>query len=119
MDPLTAEQCAALGRALEALERELVSAYESSRDGAAPVDLEDPIGRVSRMDAIAQQSMRQASRASMSSRLQQVRAALRRFAEDEYGLCVGCGEDVGFRRLQAQPESPFCIACQSGRERRG
>jgi DnaK suppressor protein len=39
--------------------------------------------------------------------------------DDDYGECVTCGEGVGFRRLEAQPEAPFCIACQSQRERRG
>ena len=119
MDVLTDEQRASLRLALVALERELGSMYEVSADGAAPVDLDEPIGRISRVGAIQQQRMVQANRAAMRRRLQQVRAALRRFREDEYGVCVNCGEDVGLRRLEAQPEAPFCIACQSARERRG
>jgi DnaK suppressor protein len=119
VDPLTEAQRASLRRALESLEQELEDGHQSSADGAAPVDLDEPIGRISRMDAIAQQHMAQANRASMQRRHQQVLAALRRFAEGEYGICVACGEDVGFRRLEAQPEAPFCIGCQSERERRG
>jgi DnaK suppressor protein len=118
MDVLTQTQRASLRHALEALERELANAHELSADGAAPVDLDEPIGRVSRIDALAQQRMVEASRSSMQLRLQQVRAALRRFDEDEYGVCTTCGEDVGFPRLEARPEAPFCIACQSARERR-
>lgn len=119
MEALTDSQRGSLRRALEALDRELQTAHESSADGAAPVDLDEPIGRISRIDAIAQQRMVQANRASAQQRQQQVRAALRRFDEDEYGVCVTCGEEVGFRRLEAQPEALFCIACQSERERRG
>lgn len=118
MESLTEDQCASLRRALEALDRELRSVHETSADGAATVDLEQPIGRVSRIDAIQQQRMVQANRASVQLRHQQVRAALRRFDEDEYGVCVTCGEDVGYRRLEAQPEAPFCISCQGQRERR-
>jgi len=119
MDGLSEAERVSLRAALEALEQELGSAHDSSADGAAPVDLDQPIGRISRMDAIQQQSMVQANRASVARRRQQVLAALRRFDEGEYGLCVTCGEDVGVRRLEAQPEAPFCIACQSARERRG
>ena len=118
MDALSEEQRASLRRALEALDLELGNVLDSSADGAAPVDLGEPIGRISRVDAIAQQRMVQANRASMQLRRQQVRAALRRFEEGEYGECALCGEDVGLRRLEAQPEAPLCIACQSERERR-
>jgi DnaK suppressor protein len=118
MDALSEEQRASLRRALEALDRELGSVLDSSADGAAPVDLGEPIGRISRVDAIAQQRMVQANRASMQLRRQQVRAALRRFEEGEYGECALCGEDVGLRRLEAQPEAPLCITCQSEREQR-
>lgn len=117
MDALTGEQRDALHRALVDLERELSSAHASTAEGAAPVDLDEPIGRVSRIDAIAQQRMVQASRATQKRRLQHVRAALRRVDEDDYGVCATCGEEIGFPRLQAQPEAPFCIACQSERER--
>jgi len=118
MEALTETQRASLRHALQTLERELANAHERSADAAAPVDLEEPIGRVSRIDAIAQQRMVEASRASMQLRLQQVRAALRRCDEGEYGACITCGEEVGFPRLHARPEAPCCIACQSERERR-
>ena len=118
MDALTDEQRASLRRALVALERELGDVHRASAEGAAPVELDEPIGRLSRMDAIQQQRMVEANRAAMQRRLQLVRAALRRFEEGEYGVCVGCGEEVGFPRLEAQPEAPLCIGCQGERERR-
>jgi len=118
MDPLTDTEIVSLSGALEDLERELKSLHEGSAEGAAPVDLDEPIGRISRMDAIAQQRMVQANRESMQLRQRQVAAALRRIAQGEYGECVNCGEEVGFRRLEAQPETPLCIGCQSAHERR-
>jgi DnaK suppressor protein len=118
MDALTAEQLVELQLALQVLERELGDVHRASAEGAAPVDLDEPIGRLSRMDAMQQQSMVQANRAAMQRRLQQVRAALRRFDEDEYGVCAACGEEIGYGRLEAQPETPFCIGCQSAREQR-
>jgi DnaK suppressor protein len=118
MDTLSDDECAALRLSLLKLEQELGNAHESSADGARPVDLDEPIGRLSRMDAIQQQRMLQANRGSLAQRLAQVRGALQRLDDAEYGVCVTCGENVGFRRLEAQPEAPFCIACQSRREQR-
>lgn len=118
MSALTAEQLASLRVSLQALEKELGSVHQAAAEGAAPVELEEPIGRISRMDAIQQQRMVQANRAAMKHRLEQVRAALRRLEAGDYGVCVACGESVGFPRLEARPEAPLCITCQSERERR-
>ncbi len=97
---------------------ELGSQLASCEEGARPVDLDVPIGRLSRMDALQQQSMVRANRASAQLRLQQAKAALRRIGQAEYGVCVECGEEVGFARLEVRPETPFCLSCQSLRESR-
>jgi len=114
---LTAVESEELHRELVALGDELERALADSRNGAKPVDLDEPIGRVSRMDAIQQQKMVQASRAGLVLRARQVRAALDRFAEGTYGTCVSCEENVGFARLKALPETPLCMACQTRREK--
>jgi len=99
------------------LQSELRSLIEASAEASQPVDLNEPIGRLSRMDAIQQQNMSQASRRSAERRLQQVASALKRLEADEYGDCLLCGEEIGDARLKARPEAPFCISCQSRRER--
>ena len=119
MNELTEQQQAELHQALLDLRTELQQLLENSSDGAQPVSLDEPIGRLSRMDAMQQQSMVQANRRTTQTRLTRIEAALRRHASDEYGLCVACEEDVGYARLKAQPEAPFCIDCQGDREARG
>lgn len=116
--PLTATESRSLQTALEQLRAELGSAVDASAASAAPVDLDAPIGRVSRIDAIQQQSMVQAARMAAKRRLQQVEAALRRHAEDDYGDCLECGNEVGVERLTARPEAPLCLPCQSKSESR-
>jgi DnaK suppressor protein len=101
---------------LHALVGELRALIESTRDAAKPVDLDEPIGRLSRMDAIQHQSIAQANRRTAQQRLAHAEAALRRFDQEDFGECVSCGEDVGFERLKVRPEAPFCLACQAGRE---
>ena len=104
-------------RAKQTRAGDLERALADSRSAAKPVDLDEPIGRVSRMDAIQQQKMVQASRAGLVLRTRQVRAALERVAEGTYGACVSCEENIGFARLKALPETPLCMACQTRREK--
>lgn len=119
MHELTDKQRKELHRALLELRRELLKQLEDSCDGAKPVSLEQPIGRLSRMDAMQQQSMVQANRRTARNRLNRVDSALRRYDGDGYGLCVACEEEIGYARLKARPETPFCIDCQSKKETRG
>ena len=118
MAELEPEELEQLQGDLRSLEQELRRQLETADAAARPVDLDEPIGRVSRIDAIQQQSMAQANRRGAQLRLQQVRAALERLADDEYGSCAQCGEPVGFARLRVRPETPFCVGCQSQREQR-
>jgi DnaK suppressor protein len=116
--PLTSIELSELGRDLERLVETLQESLAGTAEAARPVELDQPsVGRVSRIDAIQQQKMLEANRQAQLGRLQLARAALRRFEEDEFGDCMGCGEDVGFARLKARPESAFCIQCQTARER--
>ncbi len=42
-----------------------------------------------------------------------IQAALSRMESGTYGLCVHCGEQIGFQRLQAYPSANRCLPCQS------
>jgi DnaK suppressor protein len=119
MSELTDDQMAELERDLRALDGKLREMLELSRDGARPVDLDQPIGRVSRIDAIQQQKMVESNRRASELRLRKVGAALVRLEDGDYGLCAECEEPIAFRRLKARPESRFCVGCQSAREQRG
>lgn len=119
MNELKAQQITELHQKLLNLREELQQLLENSSDGAQPVSLDEPIGRLSRMDAMQQQSMVQANRRTTKTRLTRIESALRRHENDEYGLCVGCEEEIGYARLKAQPEALFCIDCQNNQETRG
>lgn len=51
--------------------------------------------------------------------LRAVTQALARIEEGSYGVCADCGSDIPAARMKAQPAALTCVACQSGRERRG
>lgn len=101
-----------MSRTCQELEALLMSSVESSK----PVDLDEPIGRLSRMDAMQQQQMAIASRTAQEQRLLLLRNALKAMDREEYGYCRRCEEPIGYQRLQVRPESPFCLECQSRAE---
>lgn len=41
----------------------------------------------------------------------QIRAALGRINDGEYGFCVQCGEEISSERLDAIPSAPLCRRC--------
>lgn len=49
--------------------------------------------------------------------LRDIEAALQRIRNGEYGVCIDCGGDVGFDRLQAYPTARRCIVCQAQHEK--
>jgi RNA polymerase-binding protein DksA len=46
-----------------------------------------------------------------------IEAAFLRIKNGEYGVCIDCGDDIGFTRLQAYPTAKRCIICQEKREK--
>ncbi len=49
--------------------------------------------------------------------LRRVEAALKRMAEGHYGECIDCGDDIGYARLEAEPDALRCITCQERYEK--
>ena len=117
MGELTEEQIESFGTLLCDLQEELKSALKPLADASRTVDLDQPIGRLTRVDALQQQSMAKANRQSAQVRLRQVEAALKRAEEGTYGYCLDCDEPIGRARLEVRPEAFLCIGCQEGRER--
>ncbi len=118
MDDLTNEQIEDRRRALEQLEVDLGQMFEATREGTRTVNLDEPIGRLTRMDAIQQQSVSKANRRSVDLRLRQVAQALELIKRGEYGRCRRCDDGIEYRRLEARPESPYCLDCQNEIDRK-
>lgn len=73
------------------------------------------IGDESLADALADFNVARVDR--QVQELRDIEAALRRVKEGTYGVCIDCGDDVGFPRLQVYPTAKRCIVCQEKRER--
>jgi len=118
VNELTGDQIEELRKALQKLRNDLEQLLRSTRESTQPVDLDEPIGRLTRMDAIQQQKVAAANRRTHDIRLQQVKQALAAMGSDRYGLCRRCEDPIGYPRLEARPESPYCLDCQGEIDRK-
>ena len=116
-EELTAEQREELHQSLLDDRLCLEQNLRLSREGSKPVELSTPIGRLSRMDALQQQAMTKASRSTLELKLRQIVASIDQYRKGNYGYCRSCEEPIGYSRLKARPEAPFCLDCQGARER--
>ena len=48
--------------------------------------------------------------------IKKINETLKNIDEDEYGYCLGCGEEIGLNRLQARPTATLCIDCKTLQE---
>lgn len=117
-EDLTRAQIEERHAALLALRVELTAQIASMKERTATVDLDEPIGRLTRMDAMQQREMAAEERRRHEVRLAQVGGALAAIDAGTYGDCKRCEEPIGYARLAARPESPFCVPCMSKLERR-
>ena len=97
---------------LETQLKELIELEETSRASAGTVELDQSkVGRLSRMDAMQQQAMSVELLRRQKQQLLRVQAALKRIADDEYGWCLDCGEEINPQRLAIDPAATYCVQC--------
>ena len=77
-----------------------------------PVELDQQAtGRLSRMDAMQQQSMDAAKEVRRIERIKFIKAALKRLEEGDYGYCLNCDAPISNGRLRLDPSFSLCIDC--------
>lgn len=90
----------------------LKAANETDQESREIVTLDQQsVGRLSRMDAMQQQAMAQANQRRRAIETKQLELALKRIADDDYGYCEDCGEDIALKRLELTPTAQRCITC--------
>jgi len=100
---------------MQELIKELEVSLPSLKESAKPVELEESIGRLTRMDAIGAQAINKKNYENAKNKLVQLGRALSEIDSDDFGLCMECEEPINFKRILAVPESRLCINCASGR----
>ena len=50
------------------------------------------------------------------NRLRRISSALFRIDQGDYGICLSCGGPIAEGRLEALPDAPLCINCETRRD---
>ncbi len=108
---MTDERLAHYRDQLIAVCEELEKSLAADRDETAPVSPDRAIGRLTRQDAMLAQQMALELRRRNGARLGQVRRALERIGDSQFGFCIRCDEAISEARLSVKPETPICIRC--------
>ena len=91
---------------------QLLDIFETASQAAGTVELDQSrVGRLSRMDALQQQAMAQATVQRRSAELRRIAAALRRIEDNDFGYCLNCDEEIAPGRLAFDPSITLCIDC--------
>lgn len=93
--------------------QDIITRLVSEARESNSAEVEDPIDRV-----ISSEGKAAAFGVSTaeSRQLQQVRAALQRIDQGDYGVCIDCGRPIEPARLEAVPWTPYCRADQEKHE---
>lgn len=76
-----------------------------------PVSPENSLGRISRMDAINNKSVMEASLRNKISKRNKLKFALTQLDNPGFGSCTNCQKTINPKRLMYMPESTKCINC--------
>lgn len=78
-----------------------------------PVSPENSLGRISRMDAINNKGVAEASMRSKKAKLSKLKVALLHIEKEDFGICSNCKKSIQPARLMYMPESTQCVRCAS------
>lgn len=84
---------------------------EDTESFSDPVAPDNAIGRISRMDAINNKSIFDASLRNSRNRLKLLESAMNSIDDSEYGICRKCHQPISVDRLKVRPEILFCASC--------
>lgn len=99
---------------------EIKSGLVAGRNGTAPKTLDQGcVGRLSRMDAMQQQAMAQATARLAAGERIRIEKAIDRIRSGNYGYCMNCDEEINEKRLLFDPSVLHCIECARAAEKTG
>lgn len=91
--------------------KETKEEIEHLKELTKPVAPDNAIGRLSRMDAINNKTINEASLRENKSKLQKLERALGKVEEKSLGTCSKCGQEIAFGRLKFMPWTTRCVKC--------
>jgi DnaK suppressor protein len=102
---------------LLARQAEMLELEKTGEDATKTVELDQAcVGRLSRIDALQSQAMSVETMRRRQLQLSKIGTALQRIANNEFGFCLHCAEEIDYRRLEYDPAAALCIDCANKAE---
>ena len=76
-----------------------------------PIEPENAIGRISRMDAINNKSVTEAALRKAKDKLEYLIFALTKVDDDDFGICIKCKQPIPLGRILIVPQARACVKC--------
>ena len=93
--------------AIEAQKTLIASLAETSK----PVSPDNAIGRLSRMEALNDRAVSEASLNAARHKLSRLENALGKVDQPDFGICLGCDNPIPPGRILLMPEATRCVPC--------
>ena len=81
------------------------------RELTKPISPENAIGRISRMDAINNKSINDASLRQSEERKKKLIIALDKIDQPDFGVCIRCKQPIPLGRIMLMPHAQKCVKC--------
>lgn len=81
------------------------------KDLTQPISPENAIGRISRMDAINNKSINEASLRKAEEKWSKLKVALVKVDDKDFGICIRCKNPIPVGRIMLMPQSNKCVNC--------
>ena len=83
--------------------KSLTIEIDELRQLAKPIEPENSIGRISRMDAINNKSINDRMLRNSEEKLQNLKISISRINSSDFGICIKCKNPINFKRILLIP----------------
>jgi len=110
---MTAEDRADLKIKIEEQIAETLIKIKEIEELCQPIAPDVSLGRITRMDAINNKSVAEASLRATKRKLGKLQHALSKIEHPDFGICGVCKRPIQPKRIMLMPESSRCVRCAS------
>jgi DnaK suppressor protein len=108
---MTVEEIKELETLIERKIRSTEEAIAEYKDMTRPVSPDASIGRISRIDAMQNNSVIESALREAEGKLQRLKLAKVNLHGKDFGYCNKCHAPIPFNRIKAMPDTARCIKC--------
>ena len=84
---------------------------EDYKEMTKPIEPDNAIGRVSRMDSIVNKGVSELALRKAQEKLAKLKFMLSQLDKDNFGICDKCKNPIPIQRILLRPQSRYCVNC--------